>query len=235
MGEYPFIVLPLDDNNIDEKLDYINSRGIDGIELRVDMFNSTDINHIKDLVRKIKERNLFTILTVRSIKEGGVKQIDDDYRVEIFKGLSGITDYIDIELTSENIIEKVIKIAKEKGTKVIVSYHDFEKTPTKDEIQSIVDKSFEFGANISKYAFKVNAIEDVGRILTVSFNNKERGRDIIAIGMGELGKITRVAGYFFGSIMTYTFIGEAVAPGQIDLDTLKKELQFYRIYLRKNT
>ena len=227
--QFPYIVLPLSDGEIDKKLDYLNSKGIDGIELRVDMFHSTEINHIKDLVYKIKNKNLFTILTVRSINEGGVNKIEDDYRIKIFKELSGITDYLDIELSSREIIEKVIKFAKDKGTQVIVSYHDFEKTPTKEEIQSIIDKSFEYGADISKYAFKVNTVDDVGKIMTVSFNNKEIGRKIIAIGMGELGKITRVAGYFFGSVMTYTFIGKAVAPGQIDLDTLKKELQFYKV------
>ena len=47
--------------------------------------------------------------------------------------------------------------------------------------------------------------------------------------MGEIGKITRVAGFFFGSIMTYTFVGKSFAPGQIELNRLIEELKFYGI------
>jgi len=38
--------------------------------------------------------------------------------------------------------------------------------------------------------------------------------------MGELGKLTRVAGPPFNSVITYSFVGKAVAPGQINLEDM---------------
>ncbi|MDQ7055536.1 MAG: type I 3-dehydroquinate dehydratase [Persephonella sp.] len=65
-----------------------------------------------------------------------------------------------------------------------MSYHDFEKTPDEDFIQSVIDRAVSLGADIVKYAFKVNSHEDVSRILCVTAKNRDK--KIVAIGMGNL-------------------------------------------------
>ena len=223
----PYIALPLNDEDFEDKITTAYYRGVDIIEFRVDLLKNLEIDYIIQHLRKIKENGLKIILTVRAKWEGGGQEIDDNTRFNIFKNCVDLVDYLDIELSSTEIIGDVIKLGKDKGKEIIVSFHDFEKTPSEEVIQSIIDKSFDVGADISKYAFKVNSEDDVGRILSISYKNKLLGRKLIAIGMGELGRITRVAGYFFGSLITYTYIGKSVAPGQIDVDKLIEELRFY--------
>lgn len=223
----PYIALPLNDEDFDSKLEKAYYRGIDIIEFRVDLLNNRNIDYIIQHLRKIKEKGLKTILTIRAKWEGGGCEIDDKERLNIFEKSINLVDFIDIELSSIDIREDVINLGRKYGTQIIISYHDFEKTPSDEVIQKIIDDTFSLGGDISKLAFKVNNENDVGRILSISYKNKSLGRKLIAIGMGELGKITRVAGYFFGSMITYTYIGKSVAPGQIEINKLLEELKFY--------
>ena len=223
----PYIALPLSDEDFDEKLEKAFYRDIDIIEFRVDLLKHLDIEYIIRHLRKIKERGFKTILTVRAKWEGGGTEIKDTERLEIYQKCIDLVDYVDIELSSLDIINDVVNLAKNNNREVIISFHDFEKTPSEEAIQSFIDKSFQYGADISKISVKVNCEDDVGRILSISYKNKLLGRKLIAIGMGELGRITRVAGYFFGSIITYTYIGKSVAPGQIEINKLLEELKFY--------
>ncbi|WP_457623101.1 type I 3-dehydroquinate dehydratase [Persephonella sp.] len=221
--KYPLIALPLNDENIKENIKSAKNKGIDIIELRIDLFKNTETNNIENIFKFVKENGFGIIATVRSVEEGGGIFIPDDKRIEIFKKVSKYSDILDIELRSTSLHEQISEISRTSGSKLLVSYHDFEKTPNEEEIQNIIDKS-KFG-DIVKFAFMVNSYDDVGKILSVCHRNREK--NIIAIGMGELGKITRVAGFFFGSLITYTYIGESVAPGQIEVEELIKELKFY--------
>ncbi len=220
----PLIALPLDDTDLKEKLKIAKDKPIDIIELRIDQFSSFDISYILDLARLVKESGFYLLATVRSKEEGGA-DLPDEKRLNIFSEVVKLADILDIELTSQKINKDVVKLAKENGKLSLVSYHDFEKTPSEEEIQEIIDRSSSLGADIIKYAFRTNSVEDVGRILSVS--HKNRDKNIVAIGMGETGKITRVAGFFFGSLITYTFIGRSFAPGQIEVDKLVEEMKFY--------
>ncbi|HIQ49175.1 MAG TPA: type I 3-dehydroquinate dehydratase, partial [Aquifex aeolicus] len=44
----------------------------------------------------------------------------------------------------------------------------------------------------------------------------------IVISMGNYGKISRVASFIFGSIITYCSLEKSFAPGQIPLDEMIK-------------
>ncbi len=224
MEKYPLVVLPVDDKDLEKKLSVALDYGIDMVELRIDQFSDFGEDYVLEKAKLVKDYNLGIIATVRSKEEGGTF-IPDEERLKIFEAVAGISDIIDIELTSEKINKKVIEIAKDEGKLSLVSYHDFDKTPDEDFIQSVIDRAVSLGADIVKFAFKVNSHEDVSRILCTS--GKNRDKKIVAIGMGELGRITRVAGFFFGSVLTYTYIGKSFAPGQIEAKKLIEELKFY--------
>ncbi|NPA13353.1 MAG: type I 3-dehydroquinate dehydratase [Aquificae bacterium] len=223
MERYPLVVLPVDDKGLEEKLKEAVKVGIDMVELRIDQFEDLSIPYIMEKAKQVKDSGLKLLSTVRCKGEGGA-DIPDEKRLEIFSKVSKVSDVIDIELKSE-INREVVGIAKSNDAQALVSYHDFEKTPEEEEIQQIIDEAYYLGADIIKYAFKVNNHDDVARILCIT--NKNKGRKLVAIGMGELGKLTRVAGYFFGSIFTYTYIGKSFAPGQIEATKLIEELKFY--------
>lgn len=222
----PLIALPVDDKNLEETLKVAKQKPIDIIELRIDQFENYDIDYVLDKAKLVKGYGFILLSTVRSKEEGGA-DISDEERLNIFQKVIPVSDIVDIELLSENINREVINIAKKEGKLSLISYHDFEKTPSEKEIQIIIDKGASLSADIIKYAFNVKSNEDVGRILSVT--HKNRDKNLVAIGMGELGKLTRVAGFFFGSLISYTFIGKSFAPGQIEVDKLVEEMRFYGI------
>ncbi len=219
----PLIALPIDDKDIEQTLKTAKEKNIDIIELRIDQFSNFDILYIKEKAQLVKDYGFYLLSTVRSKEEGGA-DLSDKERLSIFKEVIPISDIVDIELMSD-INNDVISMAKKENTLSLISYHDFEKTPSEEEIQAVIDKASNLSPDIIKYAFLVKEKEDVGRILSVTYRNREK--NIVAIGMGELGKITRVAGFFFGSIISYTYIGKSFAPGQIEAGKLIEEMKFY--------
>jgi 3-dehydroquinate dehydratase-1 len=123
--------------------------------------------------------------------------------------------YVDIEVENDDSFKNaVIDQARRQGCKVIVSYHNFERTPDRLELEQIVDKCFVTGADIVKIACLVRSAKDNARILGILSDD----RPLVVVGMGRLGKITRIAGPFLGSPFTYASFeeGKETAEGQIN-------------------
>ena len=207
------IAVPLDDNNFSENVKLCKELGADIVELRVDQFSNTEPSYVKSLLEEAKALGLKTILTVRSPQEGG-KEVPN--REEIFKTLSPLSDYTDIELSSRGLLITVGSLVKSAGKKLIISYHNFELTPANWIIREVMREAYRFGG-IPKVAVKANSYEDVARLLCVA--RQVEGEKII-ISMGEKGKISRLAGFAFGSIITYCSLHKAFAPGQIPLEEM---------------
>lgn len=220
------VALPVVDENIDKVLSDALLENIDIIELRIDQFKKKDIDHIIKIANKVKEKGFIALATVRSKLEGGT-DISDEERLKIFKSISDYVDMVDIEYTSFGINKQVIDFYHEKGKAVIMSYHDFDKTPSDDYIQAIIDESKKLGADIVKYAFKANNFEDVARVMCITHKNKDK--NLVAILMGDYGKVSRLIAPVFGSMITYTYIGQSFAPGQIEAEKLNELLEFFNI------
>ncbi len=210
------IAVPLTDRNFEENIKACKERGADIIELRVDLFENKDADFILECIKKVQEVGLKTILTVRSEKEGGSRV---ENRREIFKNCSPYSDYTDIELSSQDILSEVRDIVKTSQKKLIISYHNFELTPPNWVLREILREAKRWGGDITKISVKANSYEDVARLLCLG---KEEEGDKILIAMGEYGRVSRVAGFIFGSVITYSFIGSPVAPGQIELTEMVK-------------
>jgi 3-dehydroquinate dehydratase-1 len=136
---------------------------------------------------------------------------------------SGAT-YVDIEIESNQPFKKRIKkICADNDCKLILSYHNYKCTPIRKELENIITTSIVEGADIAKIACLVQSAQDNAEILSLYKNPDLEGK-IIAIGMGEKGKITRVAASFMGAPFTYAAINPEMetAPGQLDSKTLKE-------------
>ncbi|CAB3288188.1 3-dehydroquinate dehydratase [Methanocaldococcus lauensis] len=211
------ICLPVVENNITDAIkraeEYLKIADL--VEFRIDFMK--DINE-EDIEKLAKYP---CIITVRPDWEGGYWKEDNEKRLKLIKkAIECNAKYVDIELREQKNKEIVkFRDGIKSKTKILVSYHDFDKTPPKDELINIVEDSLKIG-DIAKFATMVNNKEDILNILEVT--NKYSGR-VIGIGMGEKGKITRILGVYFGSILTFaSYKGKSSAPGQIDVFTLKK-------------
>ncbi|WP_456397209.1 type I 3-dehydroquinate dehydratase [Desulfurobacterium sp.] len=233
LGKIPRVILAMNDENLEEKLFKARELKIDLIEARIDLLKNLTETNIKHFLDTIGDFGFYAVATVRPVWEGGKFSKDEEERLNVIKQVAEhpVVAAIDIELRAEKIIKRVITYTKSLRKKVIVSFHDFEKTPSPEEIVNITSKAGEIGGDIVKCAFQANSIHDVSN---TSCTMKTIGMPKIFMLMGDKGSISRVDGFFFGSLLTYTFFGKSVAPGQIEAENLIKLLmRFYPDYRKE--
>jgi len=136
---------------------------------------------------------------------------------------------VDIELFCDKDtrhLASVISEIKATGTKVILSNHDFEKTPSKSTIVERLKNMQELGGDMAKIAVMPTCAEDVLTLLSATREMTEEFATIpvITMSMGQLGAISRICGGTFGSAVTFGALGQSSAPGQIPVDKLYNTL-----------
>ncbi|MBI5971344.1 MAG: type I 3-dehydroquinate dehydratase [Deltaproteobacteria bacterium] len=196
--------------------------GADILEIRVDTYRRRNPD---DIARAMRGAGRPTILTIRSKKEGGRFHIPDDKRLELFNALAPFAKYVDIELSSSAILKNVVDLSRRLGKKLIISYHNFKKTPGGKELTGIVKKGISLRADIVKIACAAKDAGDFRRLasLLIAYDC------LSVIGMGRGGKASRVLFPALGSKIAYGSITTAAAPGQMSVREIKKE--FKRFYI----
>lgn len=191
--------------------------GADILELRIDLLDSDAHLALQD----IKKTGLPVIITNRMKQEGGAWKGSEEERIQTLISLLPAADAVDIELCAKDR-DAVVKKARDAGKTVIISTHDFEKTPGNDVMERMINDSFAAGADIAKVAVMPNSLADVLRLLDVTLLSKAA---VCTIAMGEKGKYSRVVAPVYGSVMTYGYVEKATAPGQLRVDKLRQILK----------
>jgi 3-dehydroquinate dehydratase-1 len=122
--------------------------------------------------------------------------------------------WVDIDLlTDESFRQELINKAHEKHCQVIVSYHNFSLTPPYIDLVEIARQCMVKGGTMAKIACQVNSRRDMINLLALY----DLDMKLIAIGMGPMGRITRIVAPFLGAEFTYASLepGSEAAPGQI--------------------
>ena len=232
----PKICVPLvgkTDNELIKEINKLKNINFDLVEWRIDFYeDALNINKINNVSKKIRELlcNIPILATFRTSKEGGEKSITNDEYIELYKKLckSKYIDLIDVELFSgDNVVTEIVNNAHENNIKVIMSNHDFKKTPSKDEIIKRLIKMQELNADILKIAVMTESSVDVLTLLnaTNEMITKYAKCPIITMSMSGLGVISRISGEIFGSCLTFGAAENASAPGQINVVKLKNILE----------
>jgi 3-dehydroquinate dehydratase/shikimate dehydrogenase len=108
----------------------------------------------------------------------------------------------------------------------ILSFHDFDSAG--DNADQVFDRLRLCQPAIIKYASFADDIVDTLPVWELLRRAEKISQPIIAIAMGEAGKITRVLGPVYGSLWSYGSIGTETAPGQISAEDLTN---LYRVPL----
>jgi len=126
--------------------------------------------------------------------------------------------------TNPKFIKDFLESRGGNGSKLIISFHDFQKTPTTERLHSIVRKAKSLGADIIKIATFARSYKDSLRLLSLLEYEKEKGQEMIVLGMGEAGKLTRLAGCYLGNYLTFAPLDTKTssASGQITISNLQK-------------
>lgn len=147
------------------------------------------------------------IFTCRMAEEGGRADIPRDTRLALIRAAmgSGCVDLVDTEMQNDAaFVGEVLEFAASHGVMVILSHHDFTRTPDTDRICETLLRAQEMGADIAKIAVMPEDQGDVLTLLGAALKARTRYLDIplIAVSMGDAGRMSRVAGGLFGSDIT---------------------------------
>jgi len=217
------IVAVRDDAPLDE-LAAVMAAGVELVELRIDQFQSRDPAYV---VGQLERLAAYPRLgTIRCASEGGAWQGTEAEREALFRGILPHVEAIDVELSAKDMLPGLIEAAHADGKLVIGSYHDFQGTPIPKRLAGAANDGKLLGVDIVKVAVQCNSLEDVQ--VLAQFTGQHADKNLITIGMGAHGMLTRIFFPAIGSLMTYTFLGEPTAPGQLNChDTLEYLKNFY--------
>lgn len=117
----------------------------------------------------------------------------------------------------------VVKHARDHGTSVVVSVHDQDATPPRQELHRLLTTAGEHG-DVAKLACTATSLEDTLTLLSVTRALDEAGHRVATMAMGPLGSHTRAVAPVYGSRIGYAPVDPdaATAPGQFDLVTLRE-------------
>ncbi|MEM2910526.1 MAG: type I 3-dehydroquinate dehydratase [Nitrososphaerota archaeon] len=183
--------------------------GADLVEVRLDYLEDLDTRTISSALRPYMGK---LVLTLRPHYEKGFFKGDEKERAEILKELSQEGPaYVDIELRSP-LSQDLSKELMEMGITVIISWHDFKKTPETEELRRIANLAMKSG-NVAKVVTMANSFSDSLKILPLyDMNTKDR---LIAFCMGSEGTLSRFLSMMLGAPFMYVSLpGAPTAPGQ---------------------
>lgn len=191
----------------------------DVVEIRLDYLDAIEVDYFLD------ELTIPLLFTNRASWEGGLSTLPEDLRIKpLIAAMTKNAAYVDLELAApEHSLEKLIEQKNSSTTNIILSSHDFDKTPSQVTLEDKILLMKEKGADIGKIITTANHWQDCLTVLSLQQFAAEISLPLIAFCMGSIGQVSRVATCGLGGYMTYCSApqSEGTAPGQIGADILK--------------
>lgn len=202
----------------------------DFVELRIDYWDFLEVVHeVIKTISDLRERlpHVPFILTCRDYKEGGFKEVNRELKREIYEIAieREVVDLIDVELAmGYEFIGSLKRKIGRKSVFLIVSHHDFSKGLSEDEIFAKIFHEIVCGADVAKVGVMPRSYEDVLNLLNATLRARRIFPDVplITVAMGNLGILTRIIGFAWGSDLSFAMLSEASAPGQVSLPILSE-------------
>ena len=217
---------------LEKALNQLEGSPYDLVEFRADFYFEEEDRALERIRSCIGSRPL--LYTLRTSEEGGeIAPGEEAYQARILSA-AGKADLVDIQLARLHPEEGVarhsgalIKAVHRTQAKVILSWHDFEKTPDRQALSDTLRAMQRAGCDIAKIAVMPKNRLDVLALMEASVRMYEDpdACPFITMSMGTLGKVTRVAALLTGSCITFGTAGSMSAPGQIPSEKLREILR----------
>lgn len=149
-----------------------------------------------------------------------------DQRLEkIIKDISKTKFSVDLDIMQINLIHFAKSLKMEN--QLIISFHDYSRTPETVYLDKIIDKIRSLKPAIIKISTLCKQPADALKLMKYKRDFLESGQKHIVLGMGEPGKITRVFGSLWDNELIYIPVdeSESSAPGQISLNEMNAILE----------
>jgi 3-dehydroquinate dehydratase-1 len=194
-------------------------KGADMIECRFDFIkNYSQIDHYLHLLTRYKDRCVYTL---RAENEGGKFNNDPLQRITLLKKLIDAKPlFVDIEYELISVNNELADLVEISDARILVSWHSFVKTPSENELISLVNNMRVY----SPYLKIVTTAKNIDDSLTILklYTIIDAHINLVAFAMGEPGIISRILCSIIGDApFTYASLSESLAPGQLSIDQMK--------------
>ncbi len=191
---------------------------VDFIEIRSDFIQDMNPDLVKFLKKETSKKSIFTCRQRRFggkfVGSGGA------YLKIIEKADKEGFDFIDVDLGALEFNN-----FKPINSKLIVSFHNFEITPTLARLEEIYKEMKPFSPDLFKFATFCKNEKDADALLEF-LKSKENPEKFVICGMGEFGKKTRILSMKHGAALTFASLDNNIsAEGQIDFFEMEKLLE----------
>jgi 3-dehydroquinate dehydratase I len=130
-------------------------------------------------------------------------------------------DMVDIELSATSS-HPIVKRLKANGSEVIVSFHDYSRTPSPEELEKVLQAEKKAGADVCKVV--TTAVNPSDNLTILGFVDDESANArLVSFAMGAHGIPSRILSPWFGAEFTFAAISEEskTADGQLSVDALR--------------
>lgn len=205
---------------------------ISAIEVNIpgffEVFDPEDKETI-NIIEKLKK----PLLGMCGLESKGDLMSQDEKIAYLIKAFKSGFEHVEIEYTKnfEEYSKKAIKELKEKcksfstDKNLTIEYASFEATPSFEDSCKIID------AMLSKKPFLIKFVTMVKdpkeNQIFYKLLEKYKGNNLVAFGMGEIGKESRIRSVTKGGYATYGHFGDAskACPGQFYYKDLLEEIK----------
>ena len=192
--------------------------GADYVEIRFDFLDLSDMEEAVSIANAVNRKAVYTL---RSPEQGGQFKGNTSERIAWLEKLSSSKPMLlDVELYTIKCNNYLADYLKENNTSLLISWHDFEKTPSNAQLTKVLYEMRKYSQNV-KVVTTAQKTQDSLALLELYENTL--GLNLIAFAMGEAGVISRLLCVIIGNApFTYASLENAIAPGQLTIKEMRK-------------
>ena len=191
----------------------------DLFELRLDAL----AGHLEFVGNEITRLGAPLIITARHPQEGGMNDLSSRERQRLLLAFLPHAKYVDVELRSTRGLGAVCDAARANGIGIIGSFHDFVGLPETKRLDRMADAAHSLGADLLKIAARLDTRAQLARLLEF-FERQGGTTKIAAMGIGKLGRSSRLEFARRGCPLNYAHLGTSRAAGQLSIRELRRAL-----------
>ena len=177
----------------------------DLIEVRLDKLRSD--RGLSKVARSVEKP---LIATNRSLSEKGSF---DGSETDRLKDLVGAVEdgfsYVDLELHTSSLVS-TIEMLRKKGARIILSHHDFFRTPSIPRLESAKMELERYRPDLCKIVTTAKSFEDNLTVLNLLNKNRQATIPLVSFAMGNAGVWSRVMAPYYGAAFTYASLGRGL-------------------------
>jgi 3-dehydroquinate dehydratase-1 len=191
----------------------------DFFELRLDALHDR-VDTLAPLIPRLRAP---VIITARHPREGGRNSLSAARRRDLLLRFLPLAACLDVELRSAAQAASVLAAARAQRVRLIISVHSFANTPSVRRLAEFARDAEAYAPDIFKIAARIDTENALDRLLAFFDQNKRR-TPTSAMGVGRLGRSSRILFARHGSVLNYAHLGHEQASGQLSLTALRRHL-----------